>query len=64
VCGEEDGKAEISFCVDRAQPPPLSLFGCDAIPLDMLDATMPNLIAVLADPRVRAALDTVQRQAA
>jgi hypothetical protein len=63
VCGEGDGKVEIAFCVDRVQPPLLSLFGCDAIPLDAVYATMSNLTAVLADPRVRAALATAERQA-
>ena len=56
LLGADDAQVEISFDAHGQSAPDVTLFNGDPIPLDQVLAAYANLQALLADPRVQAAI--------
>ena len=56
LLGTDDAQVEISFDAHEQSAPSVVLFQGDPIPLDAVLAAYANLQALLADPRVQAAI--------
>lgn len=56
LLGAEDAQVEISFDAHGQSAPNVVLFNGDPLPLDQVLAAYANLQALLADPRVQAAI--------